>query len=144
MYCTNESGDRWRESHRTCSNRVLDTRLKIVQPGLVDRRARPLLAVVGYFDPMYAAHVRRLAELRMPDTCLTVVIADPDEPLMPSRARAEVVAGLRMVDFVVEAGLDVEQVLAQLAADVVHRDEAADSGRMRALANHVASRHQLV
>jgi hypothetical protein len=50
--------------------------------------------VLGYFDPLTAAHVARLAEL---GASLTVAVLDPPDPLLPARARAELVAALRAV-----------------------------------------------
>jgi len=54
--------------------------------------------VIGYFDPVTAEHAARLAEL---GGGLTVAIVDPPEPLLPARARAELVAALRGVERVI-------------------------------------------
>lgn len=60
--------------------------------------------VSGYFDPLLAAHVRRLEELRQEHVGLVAVIADPAQPVLPSRARAELAAALACVDWVVVGG----------------------------------------
>ena len=57
----------------------------------------------GTFDPLLAAQAREIAE-RKRRKPLVVVIRDPEEPLLPARARAELVAALREVDYVVIGG----------------------------------------
>ncbi len=57
--------------------------------------------VSGHFDPMLAEHVRRLAKAREPGRLLVVEVTNPAQPLLGQRARAELVAALSMVDFVV-------------------------------------------
>jgi bifunctional ADP-heptose synthase (sugar kinase/adenylyltransferase) len=83
----------------------VDTRTKIVsaaEAGLI--AAAGAIVVTGYFDPLLAAHAERLAELKREELRpLIVAIADPENPILPSRARAELVAGLAVVDYVVES-----------------------------------------
>ncbi len=62
------------------------------------------LFVSGWFDPLLAAHASQLESLRVPGRSLVVVITDPPDPLLPARARAELVAALRPVDYVVLEG----------------------------------------
>jgi hypothetical protein len=57
--------------------------------------------VIGHFDPLLAAHARRLQELAVPGTILVVAVSDPPDPLLPAGARAELVAALAAVDYVV-------------------------------------------
>jgi hypothetical protein len=82
---------------------VLDTRTKIVSEE--DARLRlggqPAQWVTGHFDPLLAEHVRRLRECSSPDRQLIVEITNPARPLLTQRARAELVAALGMVDYVV-------------------------------------------
>ena len=73
----------------------MDTRSKIL-PSAAGLSVGTL--VIGYFDPVTADHASRLAEL---GEGLTVAIADPPDPLLPARARAELVAALRCVKHVV-------------------------------------------
>ena len=86
--------------------------------------------VSGHFDPLLAEHAERLAEARQPGRVLVVEVTNPAEPLLGQRARAELVAALSMVDFVVmgegSAAMDadirerfVEHVLRR------HRQESA-------------------
>jgi hypothetical protein len=83
----------------------VDTRTKIV-PLVEAQRIAALGATVvsGYFDPLLASHAERLQGLKREGTPLVVLIADPGNPILPARARAELVAGLAVVDHVVESG----------------------------------------
>jgi bifunctional ADP-heptose synthase (sugar kinase/adenylyltransferase) len=60
--------------------------------------------VSGYFDPLLAAHAERLEAIKRPGARLVVALADPPDPILPARARAELVAALRCVDYVVHPG----------------------------------------
>jgi glycerol-3-phosphate cytidylyltransferase-like family protein len=64
-------------------------------------RDRPVRWVSGYFDPLLAEHVRRLRECAKPGELLVIEIANPKAPLLPQKARAELVAALAVVDYVV-------------------------------------------
>ena len=82
----------------------MDTRTKIVSSAEAGRiAAEGATAVSGYFDPLLAGHAERLRELKRSGVPLLVLIADPEDPILPSRARAELVAGLAVVDYVAEA-----------------------------------------
>src|SRR5579863_4505944 len=81
----------------------MDTRTKIVdaaQARLI--AAQGATVVSGYFDPLVASHAERLAELKREGVPLLVLIATPDGPILPARARAELVAGLAVADYVCE------------------------------------------
>jgi bifunctional ADP-heptose synthase (sugar kinase/adenylyltransferase) len=82
----------------------LDTRNKIIgagQAAALLREERAHAVVIGYFDPLLAAHARRLAEIRPAHGGLIAVIDDPPDPVLSLHARAELVAALAAVDFVV-------------------------------------------
>ena len=81
----------------------MDTRTKIIALEDAPQRlqGKPAQWVTGHFDPLLAEHVRRLAEYSAPDRLLVVEITNPARPLLPQRARAELVAALAMVDYVV-------------------------------------------
>jgi len=101
----------------------VDTRSKIV-----DRAAAPTEAVwfSGHFDPLLAEHARMLRDAKGPTSLLVVEITNPARPLLAQRARAELVAGLADVDYV---------VLAEGVAD-----DSADSAITRRLTEHVRQR----
>lgn len=121
----------------------MDTRVKIVGPERLEavrRDARRLKVVTGYFDPLLACHARRLAALRRAGETLVVVVRDLAPALLPLRARAELVAALAVVDWVVAAE-DPEPIIAALRPDELVREEQADLERREELIRLVRSRH---
>jgi bifunctional ADP-heptose synthase (sugar kinase/adenylyltransferase) len=124
---------------------IVDTREKILTPAAALEIARatrangtPVTVVTGYFDPLLAGHARRLGEIAGAGGFLIAVVTEPERPILPARARAELVAALAVVDYVVSAE-DGAELLAQLPADRVFREEAADLRRTEEL---VARVHQ--
>jgi len=91
--------------------------------------------VTGYFDPLLAAHARRLAEIAEPGGVLMAVVTEPERPILPTRARAELVAALAVVDYVLPAG-----PASQLEADRIFREEGADLRRTQELVARVHQR----
>ena len=81
----------------------MDTRENRRCPEAARLAAEGATVVSGYFDPLLASHARRLAGLKR-GAKLMVADRDPPQPILPARARAELVASLRVVDYVVEAG----------------------------------------
>ena len=115
----------------------MDTRNKILSP---DAAPRGCTVVTGVFDVVLAADARQLAEIREshPDRPILVVVLPLSEELLPQRARAELVAALRMVDYVVAADhRDLEQLVAAIEPPEVIRFEAADAQRAQQLTEHV-------
>src|SRR5580704_12241622 len=92
----------------------MNTRVKIIDATQAVRLAADGATVVsGYFDPLVASHAVRLAELKRDGVPLVVAIASPARPILPPRARAELVASLRVVDYVTEmsGGLTAQVLL---------------------------------
>lgn len=119
---------------------MLDTRKKIIDApahGVFTKRTK---AWVGYFDPLHAAHSRRLGELVREGEYIVAVVANPRDPLLPLRARAELVAGLSAICSVIAAGDDVDSVIAGLPEDSVIDDRRADQAWRTALMEHVVVR----
>lgn len=113
----------------------MDTRTKIIGAGDAQRLADLGATVVsGYFDPLLASHAERLAALKQNGTALLVVITSPANPILPARARAELVAGLRAVDHVTEAN-DVN-IKPQICL------EQEDAERFERLVDHVRARQR--
>ena len=81
----------------------MDSRTKIVPAAEAARLAATVTVVSGYFDPLLAAHAEQLQQLKHAGTPLLVAIAEPPRPILPARARAELVAGLAVVDYVTES-----------------------------------------
>ena len=87
----------------------MDTRTKIVPPAEAARIAAGGATVVsGYFDPLLASHAESLGALKQHGKPLLVLIREPEQPILPARARAELVAGLRAVDYVCESPDGIE------------------------------------
>ncbi len=100
-----------------------------------------IILVTGYFDPLVAGHARRLGEIAHAGSALFVAVGNPPRPLLPARARAELVAALRMVDYVLLAEAHTPaDWLALLQPDALFREEAADERRTQDLIQHVQSR----
>jgi hypothetical protein len=131
----------------------MDTRAKILTLASavetarrVKGEGRKVTAVTGYFDVVLAAQVRDLEIVRKSagSGCLMVILCPPAQSLLSERARAEIVAGLGMVDYVVIAGdEDLEAFLRRLPADEVISRQAADEEQTRLLMEHVHGRHSL-
>jgi hypothetical protein len=117
----------------------MDTRQKIIDASQAARIAATGATVVsGYFDPLIAAHAERLASLKTAalntdGDVLLVLIATPDNAILPAAARAELVAGLRAVDYVSEPA---EGLVAHIHL------EQEDTDRYRALLEHVHARQK--
>jgi bifunctional ADP-heptose synthase (sugar kinase/adenylyltransferase) len=90
--------------------------------------------VTGHFDPLLARHARRLNEIAEPGGVLVTVVTESARPILEAKARAELVAALEMVDYVVVAeGPALEELLGGLQADRIFREEAADQRRAQDL-----------
>lgn len=87
----------------------------------------------GWFDPLLAASAEILAAWKRPGAQLVVLITDPPEAILNLRARAEMVAGLRVVDAVAPA--------AEAGGLAVDRDFGPDHELLRAgFVDHVLKR----
>ena len=118
----------------------MDTRTKILTAAAARRIAPPVAMATGYFDVLRAEHVRELRDIRGGDALLVVVLPLAGE-LLEQRARAELVAGLRMVDYVVAADHgDVDALIDSLKPVRLARLETADVRRARQLTDHVQRR----
>jgi bifunctional ADP-heptose synthase (sugar kinase/adenylyltransferase) len=118
----------------------MDTRSKILT---AETAPRACTVVTGAFDVMLAADARELAGIRSryPDRPLLVVVLPLAGELLPERARAELVAALRMVDYVVIADdAAPDALLASLEPAQLVRLEEAQAIRKRQLMEHVHRR----
>lgn len=81
----------------------MDTRTKIIPGEQAAKIAETGSAIVvsGCFDPVTAEHAERLAELKGDSETLIVIVTDPEDIILPAQARAELLAGLAVVDYVV-------------------------------------------
>ena len=115
----------------------MDTRTKIVSRQEALRLAEAGATVVsGFFDPLIAGHAQRLQELKNAAPLL-VLIATPEDPILPARARAELVASLAVVDHVSEWS---DEGSGELRPQI--RLEQEDTGRLERLIEHVHQRQR--
>jgi glycerol-3-phosphate cytidylyltransferase-like family protein len=97
--------------------------------------------VTGCFNVLRAAHVRELEAVRRPGTKLLVIVLPTPDEYLTQQARAELVAGLRMVDYVVLADVETADRLAEILKCLpVVRLEVGDGWRSRELKEHVHRR----
>lgn len=94
---------------------------------------------------MLAAHARRLAAAKGASDLLMAVVTSPGQPVLPARARAELVAALAIVDHVVIPEAEsVEAFLGQLGAARIERQESEHQRLANDLAELVRSRRGLL
>ena len=118
----------------------MDTRTKIVSVG---QAPQGVTVVTGTFDVMLAADAKELSEIRAkhPEDALCVVVLPLAGESLTQRARAELAAALRMVDYVVIADDPVpDAMLAALKPARIVRLEGVHELRKRQLTEHVQSR----
>ena len=120
----------------------MNTREKIVAPSVLDDRRITLVAV--YFDPLLDWHAERLAALRPADGVFAALVLPLESELLPQRARAELAAALRVIDYVLIApGPDPklsEDLIRALNPTQVFRLAEEDLRRRAELIAHVRSR----
>ena len=120
----------------------MDTRSKILTSA--DSLPRPITLVAGYFDVLCAAHAREMQKVRdrTAGRPLVVVVLPCRGELLSQRARAELVAAIRVVDYVLIAdNEELHRLIERLKPAEVVRLEEADLRRTRRLIEH-AQREQ--
>jgi bifunctional ADP-heptose synthase (sugar kinase/adenylyltransferase) len=80
---------------------------------------------------LLADHVRRLAQARRPGQLLVVEVTNPPQPLLAQRARAELVAALAMVDYVVlgEGNVGADRDIGERFIEHVLQRHEQEAGR---------------
>jgi glycerol-3-phosphate cytidylyltransferase-like family protein len=119
----------------------VDTRSKIVNE---EELPRPIALVTGYFEVLRVEHIRALEQVRCvhPHLPVVVLILQHSDELVSQRARARMVAALRVVDYVLIADHeDPDAVLVRLQPAFVLRLEETDLHSSRVLIEH-AQRQQ--
>src|SRR5678809_491291 len=128
----------------------MDTRNKIIPPdraallaGELRDRGAAVRVVTGYFDVLVADHVRRLREIAAGSGAVFALVLDPPLPLLSRRARAELVAALSVINYVVPAEEPAaRELMGHFHPGEIVREESADLLRARRLSEHVQRRHQ--
>ena len=121
----------------------MDTRSKIVTPAAARLLPPPFVVATGYFEILRAPLVRALLAVRVEaaEAALVAVVLPLANGAQDQRARAELAAGLRMVDYVVIAGEeDPRALIDSLRPVATVRLEEAEARRARELREHVRSR----
>jgi len=114
----------------------VDTRSKIVGAREAANIAAGGATVVsGYFDPLIAWHARWLAGFKKPARPLLVLIATPENPILPAPARAELVASLRVVDHVAEFSGELAGILGESLCQNFGETPKASGGRVIRIEN---------
>jgi bifunctional ADP-heptose synthase (sugar kinase/adenylyltransferase) len=126
----------------------LDTRTKILPPDSAANLAAAVRAagervrlITGWFDVLQAAHARAFAEAAAAGGALFVAVLDGPSPVLPLRARAEMVAALAAVRCVIAVDGDLDAVIAAVGPAEILRWERDDAERLRQLIEHVKQRH---
>jgi rfaE bifunctional protein nucleotidyltransferase chain/domain len=119
------------------------------------RRERRVVFTNGCFDLLHPGHTRYLASARKLGDCLLVAVNDdesvrklkgPERPIFPEQERAEIVAALTVVDYVVVfAGLTPRDLIARLLPHVLVKgadwdpDQIVGRAEVEASGGHVVS-----
>ena len=115
----------------------MDTRSKILTSA--DSLPRPITLVAGYFDVLRAAHAGEMQKVRnrTGSQPLVLVVLTCRGELLSQRARAELVAAIRVVDYVLIAdNEELHRLIERLNPAEVVRLEEADLRRTRRLIEH--------
>lgn len=123
----------------------MDTRGKILtaETARALEPARPLAIVAGAFDVLLADDARELAEVRNRTGARTVlaVILPVEREVLNQRARAELAAALRMVDYALICNdAELDQIITILQPAAVVRLETAQARRLGELIEHARER----
>jgi bifunctional ADP-heptose synthase (sugar kinase/adenylyltransferase) len=122
----------------------LDTRQKILSArnaAAVINQNDKSTVIIGHFDPLTAEHARRITDLRKTHSQLVAIVTDPPQPILKLLARAELVAALEAIDYVIPVQDNTAtEIITVLRPGEVIEEEAADLDRTRALIAHVHRR----
>jgi bifunctional ADP-heptose synthase (sugar kinase/adenylyltransferase) len=121
----------------------MDTRSKILTPAAARRLPAPLAVATGYFEILRAEMLGELREARerAAGAALVAVVLPLANAAQDERARAELAAGLRMVDYVVIAGEEDPRALIESLRPVATvRLEETEARLARELRRNVRSR----
>lgn len=136
---------------------VIVSEADLVASVTADRRAGCTIAFAnGCFDILHVGHVRYLEGARREADRLVVAVNDdaserrlkgPGRPILPAAARAELVAALRAVDYVVVFGEPTVERLLRLVVPDVHckgTDYTVETVPERAVAHELGIRIAIV
>jgi hypothetical protein len=120
----------------------MNTREKIVTPSAL--HGCRITLVTAYFDPLLDWHAEHFAALHPAEGTLVALVLPLEDQLLPQRARAELAAALRVIDYVLIApGSDrnaSEDLIREVNPEQVFRLDEEDLRRRAELIAHVRSR----
>ncbi len=122
----------------------MDTRRKILSPAEARALVGPLTVVTGYFDVLGPEDIRELqaaAASGAERSRLLAVVLPLRDAALSARARAELVAALRMVDYVVAAEEnEVDPLMEALRPGSLVRLDAGQTLRKKQFIEYVKRR----
>ena len=123
----------------------MDTRTKIISAERaveVASDGRQVVVVTGHFDVLHAGLIQALRGISKGASMVVAVVLDPSAPLLSGRARAELAAGLEVVDYVVLVADDATGLLRAIKPFQVISEELADQRRAAELIQHVQQKYK--
>ncbi len=126
----------------------MNTRDKILTPEQAIECAKTVAAnlVIGRFDVLRSSTVARLTALARPNTRLFAIVLNDPSALLTLRARAELAAALRVIDYVIPVETDPADLIAGLinvsAPGEVFDETSAHLRATHELIDHVRERHK--
>ena len=130
------------------SGNSMDTRDKILTCSRARSEAEALHAsatafqvVTGYFDVLQPALLEELERCAVPGMRLFAVVLEPANPILASRARAELAAALRVIDYVVPITAGLDELIRDMRPERHIPMEAADEKGTEELIALVFNRH---
>ncbi len=129
---------------------AVDTRNKILDFDGAFRAAmeakadgKRLVISLGEYDPVLGQHAERLAARRTADAWQVVAVIPGKDPLLPIRARCELVASLAAVDCVTAFEQDPSLLGMAAGKAEVHDDRQQDVAARQALIIHIHAKQKL-
>ncbi len=122
----------------------MNTRDKILTPEQAiecAKTAAPNL-VIGRFDVLRSSTVARLAALSRPGTRLFAIVVDDPSALLTLRARAELAAALRVIDYVIPVEDTRADWIDAMTPGEVFDETNAHLRATHELIDHVRERHK--
>jgi len=133
-----------RRRGKRVAERPLNTRDKILTTQQAIECAKTVSAnvVIGRFDVLRASTVARLAALARPDTRLFAIVLDDPSALLPLRARAELAAALRVIDYVIPLESDPADLISAMAPGEVFDEASAQVQATNEMIDQVRAGHK--
>jgi bifunctional ADP-heptose synthase (sugar kinase/adenylyltransferase) len=122
----------------------LNTRDKVLTREQAIECAKTVSAnvVIGRFDVLRASTVARLAALARADARLFAIVLDDPSALLTLRARAELAAALRVIDYVIPLESDPADLIAAMTPGELFDESSAHLQATHQLIDHVRERHK--